>query len=460
MNGSLKLSQLANDAGGHLEGADVSIAGVSTDSRSVAPGDIYFCLRGERFDGHDYAEAALQKGVAALVVERPIATEVTQLVVPDTRVAFGLLARLWRRTMAAVVIGVTGSNGKTTVKQMLASVCAAACDDEGQVHYTRANDNNDIGVPQTLLGIQEHHRFAVIEMGANLRGEIAWLGKIVEPDVALITNVSESHLEGFGLVEDVAAEKAGIYDSLGDDGVAVVNLDDAFAGDWMQQNSNRQIVTFGWQNPADVQVVEGDDSPVLLQVQDRQLAVRLQLAGKHNAMNAAATVAVAQALQLTDAVVIAGLENTTPVKGRLNYHTLADGFTVIDDTYNANPASTRAAIDVLVKASGRRVLVLGDLRELGDDAEQLHQAIGSYAREAGVEQIFATGALTRHTVDAFGIDGRWFESRDELLGELLSLGKSDTSFLIKGSRSMQMNLVVDALLQQPTVASVSGGSLA
>ena len=460
MNGQLLLSELAQDAGGHLEGDDIRIDGVSTDSRSVQPGDIYFCLRGDRFDGHDYADAALAKGAAAIVVENPVAAAATQLIVPDTRVAFGLLARLWRRAMSAVIIGVTGSNGKTTVKQMLASVCASACGSEDQVHYTRANDNNDIGVPQTLLGLRAHHRFAVVEMGANLRGEIAWLGKIVEPDVALITNVSESHLEGFGSVSDVAVEKGCIYDALGADGVAVVNRDDTFADDWLEQNRNRRVITFGRSPEADVSVMDGDAAAVKLQLAGRQLTIGLQLAGAHNAMNAAASMAVATALEIGDADAISGLEATVPVKGRLNYHALSDELTVIDDTYNANPASTRAAIDVLTNSSGRCVLVLGDLRELGDDAKQLHQSVGHYAQQSGVDCLFATGALARHAAAAFGDSAQWFEDRESLLSELLKLDRSPTTILVKGSRSMQMDQIVDALLAQPAAVSAGGGSRA
>ncbi len=460
MNGSVLLSQLARNAAGHLEGDDIPIAGVSTDSRSVQPGDVYFCLRGDRFDGHDYAEAALEKGAVAIVVENPVATSATQLIVPDTRVAFGLLARLWQRAMPAKIVGVTGSNGKTTVKQMLASVCVAACDNEDEVHFTRANDNNDIGVPQTLLGLREHHRYAVVEMGANLRGEIAWLGKIVEPDVALITNVSESHLEGFGSVADVAVEKACIYDALGREGVAVINRDDAFADDWLAQNRARRVVTFGRQHEADVRVLEGSASSVNLQVMERQLSVDLQLAGSHNAMNAAAVIAVAAALEFSDDDVKRGLEATVPVKGRLNYHALSEGFVVIDDTYNANPASTRAAIDVLMASNGQRLLVLGDLRELGDDEKQLHQSVGRYARERGVERLFATGALARHTVEAFGESAHWFKSREALLDELLKIDRAGVTVLVKGSRSMQMDQIVDALLAQPVAVSAGGGSLA
>lgn len=459
MNSKLQLSQLARVAGGHLEGVDVAIAGVSTDTRSIRPGDVYFCLRGERFDGHDYAHGALEKGAVAIVVESPIEGDATQLIVPDCREAFGLLARLWRRSMQATVIGVTGSNGKTTVKQMLASVCAAACVDPDEVHYTHANDNNDIGVPQTLLGIRAHHRYAVIEMGANLRGEIAWLGKIVEPDIAMITNVSESHLEGFGQLQDVAAEKSCIYDALGDSGVAVVNCDDAFAEDWLRQNKNRKVVTFGWKKPADVQVLQSETLQLALDVKGRKVSARLQLAGAHNAMNAAAVAAVAQALELADDVLVDGLQSTQPVKGRLNFHSLPSGLTIIDDTYNANPASTRAAIDVLVESVGMRLLVLADLRELGHDAAQMHESVGQYALQMGVDAVYATGALTRSTVDAFGKDGRWFPSRDELMGELRLRDLSNTTLLVKGSRSMQMNLLVDELLDPSAVPEVGGGAL-
>lgn len=455
---SITLSQLAAEVGGHLEGEDLTVGGATTDSRSVQPGEVFFCLRGEKFDGHDFAAAALAGGAGALVADTPIAnaSAATQLIVPDTCVAYGALARLWRQRFSMPVVGVTGSNGKTTVKQMLAAVFSAI----GPVHATRANDNNEIGVPHTLLGLRADHQYCVVEMGANMRGEMARLAAIVEPDVALITNVSASHLEGFGSLQDVAQEKAAIYAGLSADGVAVINADDAFCGYWKKLNAADRQMTFGRSREAQLRVEPLTAERIAYYFDGRRLVGHLPLPGLHSAMNAAAACAAALAAGLTLEQAVAGIAQTQAVAGRLNFHPLGEKITLIDDTYNANPASMRAAIDVLCQASGTRIAVLGDMRELGDQGVALHAETGEYARSRGVDQLFVTGELSRHTAAAFGEAARHCSSTVELAGELERLlideSASQTTVLVKGSRSMHMEGIVARLLESASSLAQPG----
>ncbi len=478
MNGTLhgiSLSDLAQAVAGTLVGADCEIRQVSTDSRSIAKGDVYFCLSGEHFDGHDYAESAVAAGAVAVVCERRMDCGVPEVLVSDTRQAYGTLAKLWRDSLTVKLIGVTGSNGKTTVKQLLKEICATA----GSVQFTRANDNNDIGVPQTLLRVNESHDYAVVEMGANQLGEIEWLASIAKPNVAIITNVSASHLEGFGSLDAVSREKSAIYTNLAEGGVAVVNRDDQFAEDWLVLNQGRLVVTFGGGKNADIYAESIDGGRVRLHCglpgREATKDTDCQLAGNHNLLNIAAAAAAAIVCGIDLAAVAQGVANAKPVKGRLNVHQLTTGLTLIDDTYNANPASARAAIEVLANHKAERWLVLGDLKELGDDAALHHAALGEFARENGIDRLYAIGDLCRRAVDAFGENAKWFEDKKQLLAELqLQLGSTsvggddasensqDTMVLVKGSRSMAMNEVVDALQNRYTTAGVmaDGGAVA
>jgi UDP-N-acetylmuramoyl-tripeptide--D-alanyl-D-alanine ligase len=462
MSGKLSgitLSTLAHAVGGQLIGADGDIEAVSTDSRHIESGEVYFCLSGENFDGHDYAAAAVSAGATAVVCERELNSGVAEVIVPDSRRAYGELAKLWRAGLPVKLIGVTGSNGKTTVKQLLQQICAAA----GSVHATRANDNNEIGVPKTVLGINASHQYAVVEMGANQLGEIEWLGSITRPDVSIITNVSASHLEGFGDINSVYREKSAIYTNLASNGVAIVNRDDHFAEDWLQLNRGRSVITFGAGDNADVYAKSVASGRVRLhsQLQGREKTVETncQLVGAHNLMNIAAAAAAAMASGIDIDTVAKGVANAEPVKGRLNFHQLQNNIAVIDDTYNANPASARAAIDVLADTAGEHWLVLGDLKELGDEAVDHHSSLGQYALQNGVNRVFATGELSRHCVESFGDKGQWFSEKEQLIAALraeldrLPEG-SAASILVKGSRSMAMDEVVAALQSSRVVADV------
>jgi len=364
---------------------------------------------------------------------------------------------LWRERFELPLVGITGSNGKTTVKQLLASVFEAA----GNVHATRANDNNEVGVPQTLLGLTAQHDYAVVEMGASGAGEIQRLSEITQPGISVITNAGAAHLEGFGDAEAVAKEKGWIYRNLKDDGIAVVNADDAFCDYWKSlcalEHTARQIITFG-ANGEVTTTRQSNGSVTLTYAKEgdanQEINFDFQLAGDHNVINAAAVAACAIAAGIPLSVIAKGLAAATPVAGRLNFHTLAN-VTLIDDTYNANPASTRAAIDVLRDFDGDRYLVLGDLLELGAEEVEQHKAIGVYAHANRVDRLLAFGELSKHTVDAFGDGAQWFDDKQSIVDTLqheLNLGSSElnssvsgSAVLVKGSRSMHMEEIVAGL---------------
>ncbi len=447
----VSLSQIANAADGKLLGKDCSVFGYSTDTRTVTNGDVYFCLRGDNFDGHDFAQDAIEKGAVAVVCEKELKTDVVQLIVSDTRRAFGQFAMLWRKQFSKPVIGVTGSNGKTTVKQLLSSIFSHA----GNVHFTRANDNNEIGVPQTLLGLNAGQDFAVVEMGASDKGEIKWLGELVKPTVAIITNASAAHLEGFGDAQSVAQEKAWIYKSLSIDGIAVLNADDSFFEYWSGVCTDKKVITFG--AAGDVSANREADGSISVTYAGETVNCDYQLAGQHNVQNAAAATACALAAGLSLDVIAQGLAGAVAVAGRLNLISLSNGATVIDDTYNANPASTRAAINVLGEYDGVRFMVLGDLLELGADEIEQHKTVGIYARENKVDRLLAFGELARHTVNEFGAGADWYATKDELVKALSSELDGKSTVLVKGSRSMKMEQVVAAVTDQFEVSLTKAG---
>lgn len=438
------LSQLAETVGGELltgTTGEFSIEGYSTDTRSINKGDLFFCLSGDSFDGHDFVQQAITDGAGAVVVERRIDTDVPQLIVKDTRIALGYLAKLWRADFSMPIVGVTGSNGKTTVKQMLASIFCQV----GSVQFTRANDNNEIGVPKTLLGLNSSHDYAVIEMGASHIGEIEWLGELVKPDIAVITNASAAHLEGFGDAQAVASEKAHIYKSLSATGTAVVNADDKFCDYWLGVCVDKKVLTFG--NNGDVTVKRLSNGDITIQFNSKSVSSALPLSGEHNVQNAAAAAACCIAAGISLEEIAKGLAAVEPVKGRLNFIELADGITVIDDTYNANPASTRAAVDVLSGFNGKRLLVLGDLLELGAYEQAEHEAIGRYAHDNNVDALFAFGALSKYSVAAFGDKAQHYTEKSKLCDDLLAQMDAGTTVVVKGSRSMKMEEVVAELCE-------------
>ncbi len=425
-------------------GQDTAFRGVCSDSRNVLPGSLFIALRGPNHDGHHHVTAAVEAGAVAALVERPVECAIPQLIVDDSRLALGQLAAAWRHEVATTLIAVTGSNGKTTVKEM----CAAILNQAGETLATRGNLNNDIGVPLTLLRLAPGHRYGVIEMGANHPGEIAYLSGITSPQVAILNNAAAAHLEGFGSLQGVAQAKGEIFQGLAENGVAVINADDPFAPLWLEQSAEKQVITFGLESAADVRARwQGDVYGSRLQVSTpvAELQIDIALPGRHNVMNALAAIAAATALNIDSEQITSGLESMRAVAGRLQPQHGINGATVIDDSYNANPASMQAAIRVLAECDGRRYLVLGDMGELGEGSAELHRKVGEEARSAGLDRLYAWGALSRGAVDSFGENGHYYEQQQQLIEALLPEMGGDLTLLVKGSRSSHMECVVKAL---------------
>ena len=426
---------------------DVRFRGVSTDSRRDCGGTLFFALRGPNFDGHDHVEAAARAGAVAAVTELPAAEGLPRLVVRDTRRALARLAAQWRGRFDVPFIAVTGSNGKTTVKEMVASILRR----RHRTLSTAGNLNTDIGLADTLFGLGPEHRRGVVEMGANHPGEIADLSRLCAPRVGIVTQCAPAHLEGFGDLAGVARAKGELFESLPPDGIGIVNADDRFAQFWAQQLGHRRILRFGLGSPADVSAEftsQESGSRITLATPGGDAVVNLALPGRHNVMNALAATAASLAIGEPLAAVGEGLEAMRPVPGRLCMRFLGGGSVLLDDTYNANPGSLRAALDVLGGCDGECWLALGDMAELGDEERDLHRDAGRLARERGVTRLYGLGPLADDAVRAFGPGGRHHPSYDALVAELRAdlRARSPVTLLVKGSRSMGMENVVQALV--------------
>lgn len=448
---SMSLSKAATAVNANYNGEDIVFSGCSIDSRTIADGNLFIALKGENFDGHDYVSLAEDNGASSLMLEREMSHTKPALQVKDSRKAMGLLAKSWREEISIPLIAITGSNGKTTVKEMVNSILSEI----SEVHATSGNLNNDIGVPLTLFGLDKKHQYAVIEMGANHPGEIEWLASIASPNVAVITQCAPSHLEGFGSIEGVAKAKAEIYSGLQSNGTAIINADDEYADFW--KNSCEQVnqLSFGIESEhADVRakninaLTESASIKFELTCAQGAIEIELPLSGEHNVMNALAASACCLSLDVSLASIKNGLENMSPVKGRLQVKAGKQGSRIIDDTYNANPASLEAALKVLSHYEGKRYLVLGDMGELGETAIQLHKDVGKLARQLGIDKLFTLGELTINTLQGFGSDSFYFDSHDELNEALLNHLDEDVTVLVKGSRAMQMERVVNALTEE------------
>jgi UDP-N-acetylmuramoyl-tripeptide--D-alanyl-D-alanine ligase len=441
---SMRLSEAAARINGQVSGGDPQFRGCSIDTRELHSGEMFIALRGRHADGHDYLTHARERGASAALVERSCAQPLPQLRVNDARRGMGHLAAHWRRSFELPVVAITGSNGKTTVKEMLAAILQRC----GTVIATRGNLNNDIGVPLTLFEMSSKHAYAVIEMGANRPGEIAWLCEIARPSVGLVTTCAPAHLSGFGSIEGVARAKGEIYEGLGPEGVAIINADDAFASSFAERACARRKVTFGMTSKADVICVDhGAGDRVMSRVAgistpDGTITVNLALPGRHNAVNAAAATACAFALGIGLEHCRAGLEATGPVRGRLQPKRGLQGSLLLDDTYNANPGSLTAALEILSDMRGEHWLVLGDMGELGADAGNYHASAGRLAREFGVQRLYAIGELSRNAVAAFGAHARHFESEEALADALCADLHQDAVVLVKGSRAMHLERIV------------------
>ncbi|MBZ0106969.1 MAG: UDP-N-acetylmuramoyl-tripeptide--D-alanyl-D-alanine ligase [Sulfuricella denitrificans] len=447
----LTLTQAAAGIQASMQGADVTFTSVTSDSRAITTGCLFVALRGERFDGHDFVTQAIRQGALTAMVDQAAAERhaaewqgMPLLVVADTRLVLGQLAAFWRGRQNIRLVAVTGSNGKTTVKEMLAAILREAAGEQA-VLATEGNLNNDIGMPLMLLKLREQHRFAVIEMGMNHPGEIEYLTRIARPDVAVINNAGAAHLAGLGSVEEVARAKGEIFSGLASDGLAVINADDAFAALWKKLAGTHAIIEFGLDHPAQVSAAcqTGPlESELQLRTPASEFQVKLPLPGLHNVRNALAAAAAATALDIKPEAIAAGLEKFAGVKGRLQRKPGLHGATLIDDTYNANPASVKAAIAVLASMPGRKILVLGDMGELGPDADEMHRELGASARQSGVDILLCHGDICRATAAEFGANAWFFERIEELLADLENLLAPDVTVLVKGSRFMQMERVV------------------
>ena len=451
----MKLSAAGASIGVMHCGADAEFGSVGTDSRAVTPGMLFVALKGERFDGHEFVREVLAKGAAGAMVERAWADAnpgLPLIAVNDTRLALGQLAASWRRRFAIPLLGITGSNGKTTVKEMCAAILRAQFDAAPDtVLATTGNLNNDIGLPLTLLRLRASHRAAVIEMGMNHAGEIDYLTRLAAPTVALVNNAQRAHLEGLGTVQDVALAKGEIFVGLAADGVAVFNADDAQAGIWRELSRERRQVSFGLDQPADVSGCfepHGLGGKLRMETPWGPFDVALAVAGRHNARNACAAAAATLAAGVAPAAVKRGLESFAGVKGRLQRRAGLNGALVIDDSYNANPDSMRAAIDVLAAVPGKRIFVMGDMGEAGAAAGQFHDEVGGYAKSHGIDRLLCLGDLSAAAAANFGEGGRHFQRVEDLVKALPGELDAQTTVLVKGSRFMKMERVVAALVDE------------
>ncbi len=431
--------------------------GVTTDSRQVQPGMLFAALPGERVDGHDFIARAEEAGAIAVLVQRPVDARVPQLRVSSVLHALGELAAAWRATLPVRVAAMTGSNGKTTTKEMLTSILSLS----GEVLATAGNYNNELGVPLTLFGLSAKHDFAVIEMGCGKPGDIRYLAGLAKPEAGAVTNVGPAHLQGLRDEEGVARTKGELYAALPAGGCAIFNIEEPWLAMWEGLSTARNAQTFGFHEAADIRAVKSKDGWNIRTLHG-DFALTLRLPGKHNVMNAMAATGLALALDIGLEQIREGLAMTTAVPGRLNLLDSAGGWRLIDDTYNANPASMRAAANVLMSQPGRPWAALSDMRELGDASDQFHAETGVMLRELGVERLFATGRRSRAMVAAFGQGAEHFDNRDALISALQAAIDKDVVCLVKGSRSMQMEHVVDALAGSSSDASygVSNGEAA
>ncbi len=448
---SLKCSEICRLLGAVMTGPDVAISVVSTDSRNISAGALFIALKGPNFDGANFAGDVVAKGAAALVLHHPVSEAVTQIIVPDTRLALGQLAAALKQRLAPKTVAVTGSAGKTTVKEMMAAILSR----RGEVLATQGNFNNDIGVPLTMLRLTAQHRYAVLELGANHQGEIAYTTSLALPQVAIITNVAPSHLEGFGDVYGVARAKGEIFNGLPDNGVAIIPADSEYRDYWLRRLDGKQVVQFSASQPADYQA-----SGIILDEQGcagfeltcalGRRFIKLTIPGKHNVNNALAAAAACIALGASLDDVQLGLAQMQPVKGRTNVKRLNSAVRLIDDTYNANVESVKAAIDLLASYNGYRVLLLGDMAELGENARLYHEEIGLYAKKSGINLLFTLGVLSQSASDLFNGQGAHFSSRQALMQRLMPIvsEQQDVTLLVKGSRSAKMELVVQDLLER------------
>ena len=447
----MKLSVIAKEINATCHGAfDTEYTTVAIDSRKITGGELFVAVKGENLDGHDFIEQAIQNGAKAVLAARAPQTlqekSILFLEVQDTTVALGLLAAYWRRLHPIPMIGLTGSCGKTTVKEMIATICKLA----GKTLATKGNFNNHIGLPLTLLGLDASYQYAVIEMGANHMGEIGYLCDIAQPNISLITNVNPAHLQGFGSLAGVAKAKGEIYEKLPNNGIAILNNRDEFAAYWRQMIGPRKIISFDIDPACNVYATDIEYQPFAvrfhLHSEKENRVITLSIPGEHTVLNALAAAGAGKALGIPFDTIVKALESFEAVKGRLKKWDGLNGAAIFDDTYNANPGSMKAALEVLAQCPGERIFVMGDMGELGDNTITYHAEIGDYARSKGIEKLMAVGNLTLHAVEAFGDGAKSYPDKQSLVNDLKEGLSSNTVVLVKGSRSAGMEVITDALI--------------
>jgi UDP-N-acetylmuramoyl-tripeptide--D-alanyl-D-alanine ligase len=444
----VKLSLLAANVQGKLLGPDVNYTGLGLDSRRIKPHELFIAIRGERFDGHNFIELAKQRGAAAAIVDHAIDTDLPLVLVQDTRKALGELAKQHRCQFSIPVIALTGSCGKTTTKEMIRSILAEV----GPVLTNFKNFNNEIGLPLTLLNLNDQHRYAVIEMGANHAGEIAYLTQLTQPNVALITNIGPAHLQGFGSMPGVAQAKSEIFLGLGKNGVAIINAEDKFADTLQKECAAFRVLRFGLSDTADfsatnIQMDTDGKATFLLHASNgKEMMLSLSLPGQHHVLNALAAAAAASQVGIPLSQIKSGLEKMQAVPGRVIVNKTKSGATLIDDSYNANPSSVEVALKLLAHYSGQRIFVMGDMGELGQNAVDYHRQIGQLAKELNIDEVYTCGDLSQETAKAFGESAKHYANHHALILALKPRLQENVTILIKGSRSAQMEKVAAGLM--------------
>lgn len=436
----LSLTEINDMVGGVLHGDDLIVENVTADTRKIRKDDLFVALSGKRFDGHDFVTQSVQGGAAAVMVSRRLDVAVPQIVVEDTLKALGDFASAWRSRLGLVVVALTGSNGKTTTKEMLASILKRC----RRVFATRGNLNNHIGVPLSLLSLRREHEVAVIELGANHPGEIRHLSRLAKPDIGLVLNAAPAHLEGFCSLDGVARAKGELFEELPPAGIAVVNADDAYSSYWLSLLKKQRVVRFGLSSEAEVRATMAE-SNVALGIQEQTRPLNLQLPGRHNLSNGLAASAAAFGLGIDIDTIVSGLEAAVMPPGRLSVCNGVGGIRLIDDSYNANPSSLEAALEVLASCDGRKWLALGDMAELGEEAERWHKDVGISAKNKGVEKLFTVGELAAGAAASFGTEARHFQTLAAMTDYLTPRARSGIVLLVKGSRSAGMERLVEAL---------------
>ncbi|KZN37348.1 hypothetical protein N474_06815 [Pseudoalteromonas luteoviolacea CPMOR-2] len=446
----MDFSWLAEVLEAPFSGQNLSVSNINTDTRTITNDEVFLALQGANFDGHKFVAEAKEKGAIAAIVSRPVDVDITQFIVTDTRIALGKLGQSVMQQVAPKTVAITGSVGKTTVKEMSAAILSR----RGKVLATKGNFNNDIGVPLTLLRLSEDDEYAVIELGANHIGEIAYTSGLTKPDVAVVCNVAPSHLEGFGSIEGIGQAKGEIFGGLKPDGVAIINHDSDFADMWEDNLSTQSIKRFSMQQQHDVwaEEISLDDAgraAFKLCTKTASISVKLALPGKHNVMNAVIAASVTMPLGASLEDIATALQDMDAVKGRVNVIDVSQDLRVVDDTYNANVRSVKAAIELLKEMPGRRILALGDMAELGEDARAYHQEVGEYARHLGIDALFSLGVLSRYASEVFEKPNRHFSTREHMLEALFEFIRNESqkcTVLVKGSRSARMELLVSDLI--------------